>query len=259
MTRLAALPLLLLLRTPPCAADRADRPLRVACVGDSLTRGDGRHEARRRRVLAGRGSYPGVLQTLLAGASVVKNFGHGGVTACNASFAPYEATRELAAARAFRPHVVVLMLGTNDAKTKEWERCGGGAAVSAGLGRLIDAFESPRPAVLLVEPPPLLKEKWGIRKALLGAVREAVGELAARRAARGAPSCAAGLAWLLRARQVWGDGPPRLRDYVGDGVHLSARGSARLARAVAAALRAAGCEGAGGRARRGAAAGGGAE
>ena len=78
----------------------------------------------------------------------MRNFGHGGATACNATALPYLQTRELAAAAAFRPHVVALMLGTNDAKTQHFERgpCaagGSGPGLRAGLAAIVAALRPP--------------------------------------------------------------------------------------------------------------------
>merc|ERR1719326_704598 len=95
-----------------------------------------------------RGNYPALLQRMLGTHGwLVRNFGHGGATACNATALPYLQTRELAAAAAFRPHVVALMLGTNDAKTQHFERgpCaagGSGAGLRAGLAAIVAALES---------------------------------------------------------------------------------------------------------------------
>ena len=57
---------------------------RVACLGDSLTRGDGRHETGKShgpsaRVIAGRGNYPLAL-VRMARSWTVANFGRGGST-----------------------------------------------------------------------------------------------------------------------------------------------------------------------------------
>ena len=63
---------------------------RVACLGDSLTRGDGAHERRppREKRFQQRGNYPALLQDLLGPGYVVRNFGHGGAAACNVSDVP---------------------------------------------------------------------------------------------------------------------------------------------------------------------------
>ena len=81
-----------------CPVEVRRRRVRVACVGDSLTRGDGLHEhIPRHRVptaklrpsqlpLRERGSFPAMLRRLLGEDRFdVRNFGHGGTTACNAT------------------------------------------------------------------------------------------------------------------------------------------------------------------------------
>ena len=246
---------------------------RVACLGDSLTRGDGAHERRppREKRFKQRGNYPALLQDLLGPGYAVRNFGHGGASACNASDAPYAATRAYATARRWRADVVVLMLGTNDAKTMHWEgaACGGGGAYREGLRQLLrglgvgeapmlsgrggapapmwkqpprgfgqcssSSFDTPRPgpaklqprsasatlqmcpgwptllalvsrrrvppAVLLLQPPPILRERWGIARRLLRSVRRELSAFLPPPAA--APfhregACARGRAYLMR-------------------------------------------------------------
>ena len=186
---------------------------RVACLGDSLTRGDGAHERRppREKRFKQRGNYPALLQDLLGPGYVVRNFGHGGASACNASDVPYAATRAYATARRWRADVVVLMLGTNDAKTMHWEgaACGGGGAYREGLRQLLRGLgvgEEPvpsrlGPAVLLLQPPPILRERWGIARRLLRSVRRELSAFLPPPAA--APfhregACARGLAYLMR-------------------------------------------------------------
>ena len=123
------------------ATNTSSAVTRVACLGDSLTRGDGAHERRppREKRFTQRGNYPARLQDLLGPGYVVRNFGHGGASACNESDVPYAATRAYATARRWRADVVVLMLGTNDAKTMHWEgaACGGGGAYREGLRQLL--------------------------------------------------------------------------------------------------------------------------
>ena len=126
--------------------------IRVACIGDSLTRGDGSHEHARRRQasLVGRGNYPSYLQELLGQRFDVKNFGHGGTTACNDSDSPYTRTREWWRALRFQPHMVVLMLGTNDAN--------GNAELANSVARM-----PPSTQVFMFEPQPRWREN-GLQK-----------------------------------------------------------------------------------------------
>ena len=130
----AATPAPLPLPAPDCpATDPASDFLilasgrrRLACIGDSITRGDGAHEAGRgshapfKRGIVGRGNYPAALQALLGTEEwLVGNFGVSGRTAMPTGDA-YATTREYQSLRCFAPELVVLMLGTNDAKPVHW-------------------------------------------------------------------------------------------------------------------------------------------
>jgi acyl-CoA thioesterase-1 len=78
------------------------QPLRVACVGDSITRGSG---------------YPAKLQSLLGSNYNVANFGVDGATVTLSSERPYMNQSQFQMAQNFQPDIVVVMLGTNDANT----------------------------------------------------------------------------------------------------------------------------------------------
>ncbi|KAL3923557.1 MAG: hypothetical protein SGPRY_004182 [Prymnesium sp.] len=134
---------------------------RVACVGDSLTFGDGYHSYKlgtvRRCGWADahcRGNWPMMLQKMLGERFDVRNFGKMGWPACRrlplacleSSDATYttplsltnSSTEQLNGcaramrkwqvtqeALAFAPHILLLMLGTNDAMGSNWKQCGG--------------------------------------------------------------------------------------------------------------------------------------
>jgi len=74
-------------------------PVRIACVGDSITEVSG---------------YPSVLQSLLGDNYMVGNFGVSGSTVSLNSWKPYMDQPEFEKAEAFEPDIVVIMLGTND-------------------------------------------------------------------------------------------------------------------------------------------------
>ena len=74
-------------------------PIRVACVGDSITENSG---------------YPSDLQLLLGDNYTVGNFGVSGSTVLLNSWKPYMDQPEFQSAKAFEPNIVVIMLGTND-------------------------------------------------------------------------------------------------------------------------------------------------
>ena len=222
--------------------------LRVACVGDSLTRGDGLHEhppshrvssseMRKRRkqfAIRMRGNYPAILARLLPRADV-RNFGHGGATACAGGDTPYHRMREYGAALRFQPHVVVLMLGTNDAKGRHWRgSCRApSASFAAGLTAIIDAFfalASPPRLLVALQPPTMLARRvYGIELVLLDSVRKEVADVVAQQ--RRAGRLGVTLAPALPTTGL------DARFFTDDRLHLSANGTAVLACAAHDALR----------------------
>ncbi len=86
-------------------------PLKVACVGDSITYGLGIRER-------AQNSYPARLQQRLdstaPGAWVVKNFGVSAMTLMPRTSRPYTGRAEYRASLAYAADVVIIMLGTND-------------------------------------------------------------------------------------------------------------------------------------------------
>lgn len=81
-----------------------DHPVKVACVGDSITAGP----------------YPGQLQKVLGDKWEVKNYGVGGRTLLKKGDAPWWNEQAYKDAHAFNPDVVVIMLGTNDTKPQNF-------------------------------------------------------------------------------------------------------------------------------------------
>ena len=101
--RLAAILLLPIM----AAAAQSQSPLRVACVGDSITYGD---------QIADRAtqSYPAALARLAQGRFQVGNFGVNGATAIATFFRTWTDTLACRQALDFAPDAVVVMLGIND-------------------------------------------------------------------------------------------------------------------------------------------------
>lgn len=105
------------------SAENMKRPIRVACVGDSITEGSG---------------YPSKLQTMLGSDYIVGNFGVCGSTVSQNSIRPYMNQDSFKQAKDFIPDIVVIMLGTNDANheitqsTDEFE---------SDYSQLIDSFQ----------------------------------------------------------------------------------------------------------------------
>lgn len=85
----------------------AQSPLRVACVGDSITFGAELPDRARQ-------SYPAVLERLSEGRLITGNFGVSGTTALQSPFRAWTRTQASREALAFAPDIVVIMLGIND-------------------------------------------------------------------------------------------------------------------------------------------------
>jgi sialidase-1 len=125
--------------TPPAE----DQPLRIACVGDSITAGHG----------AGALGYPAQLAALVPGIWEVRSFARNGVTALRSTTRPAHAMPMLADAGRFGPDVVLLALGTNDAAAPASDR----RHFTADYTNLILHFRSllSQPRLIILTPPPL--------------------------------------------------------------------------------------------------------
>lgn len=117
-------------------------PVRVACVGDSITQGSG---------------YPAKLQLLLGTNYCVANFGVSGSTVTLNSTKPYMNQTAFHKAEQFNPTIVIVMLGTNDARTNvsqnedEFEN---------DYYELISSFQSlvSNPDIIVVKSPPIFTD-----------------------------------------------------------------------------------------------------
>lgn len=96
----------------PINAQAYREPIRVACVGDSITAGVGASKGN---------SYPQQLAKMLGTKWTVKNFGVSGSTLLNHGDLPYQKTKAFKEALAYNPDVVVIKLGTNDTKPQNWK------------------------------------------------------------------------------------------------------------------------------------------
>jgi len=115
-------------------------PIRVACVGDSITEITG---------------YPSDLQSLLGSNYSVGNFGVSGSTVLLNSWKPYMNQSEFQKALEFQPDIVIIMLGTNDdlQMLRQYN-----ASFEQDYAELITAFQrlESRPQIWIVKPPPIL-------------------------------------------------------------------------------------------------------
>lgn len=131
--------------------------IRVACLGNSITYGAGldRNE-----------SYPAQLQKLLGKGWNVQNFGVSGRTLLQKGDFPYVKERAYEAAKSFAPDIVVLMLGTNDAKPQNWKYRDN---FIADYTRMIQELKSlsSQPLILICLPVPVYGTNFMIRDTIV--------------------------------------------------------------------------------------------
>ncbi len=92
-------------------------PVKVACIGNSITYGSGIPDRPR-------DSYPSQLGHMLGDRWIVRNFGIGGSTILKKGDFPYWKEDAYTELKAFQPDVVIIKLGTNDTKPQNWKYSG---------------------------------------------------------------------------------------------------------------------------------------
>lgn len=183
--------------------------IRIACVGDSITYGAGVEDWEKN-------AYPVVLDNLLGNGYAVSNFGQSGATAMEDGDLPYKTCSVYSESLAFLPDIVVIMLGTNDAKSMNWQ---GADAYKEDYGALIDDYLalSSAPTVYVLLPPPAFTDVYGIDTVIANEVRFAAAEVAAER--------------NLTVIDMYAYFEDK-SDLIPDGVHPNAEGAAQFAQEV---------------------------
>ena len=191
--------------------------IRVACAGDSITYGYGVRNWTKNQ-------YPVQLGKMLGEGYCVRNFGVCGATASAAGDCPYVQTMAYRQSLAFKPDIVLLMLGTNDSKPANYR---GAAAYGKDMQRLISSFRAldSRPKVILLTPPPA----WGDpvpftidARVIEQEIRPALIALAQK---ENAPCIDVFAAFDGKRELLW------------DGVHPNGDGAKRMAEIIAAYLK----------------------
>ncbi|MBT7742935.1 MAG: hypothetical protein HN727_14105 [Opitutae bacterium] len=136
-----------------CEAAR-EAPKRIACVGDSITFGAAIKDRTKN-------CYPAQLGRMLGEKFEVRNFGVNGATLLKKGDKPYWKLKAYANARDFQPEVVVIKLGTNDSKPRNWKHK---EEYVADYMVLIESFRklASKPVVWLCYPVPAYPGRWGI-------------------------------------------------------------------------------------------------
>jgi lysophospholipase L1-like esterase len=193
----------------------AAEPVRIACVGDSITAGYGLDHP-------GHDAWPAVLGRLLGPDYVMGNFGVSGATLLKAGDKPYWREPALAQADAFAPGIVVIKLGTNDSKPHNWSAHG--EAFAADAAALIEHFARlpGKPVVWICLPAPIFANRYTIDETTTVTIRRIWRDVAAAHHIA-----------VIDPAPALGSHP----EFFPDGVHPDVAGAKALAHAVAAALK----------------------
>jgi acyl-CoA thioesterase-1 len=114
-------------------------PIRVACVGDSITEIT---------------NYPTDLQNMLGNGYKVGTFGVVGATVLLNTDRPYLNQTAFQEVSMFKPNIVIIILGTNDARSNIFENS---ENFTSDYKQLVFGFQnlSSRPKILVAIPPPI--------------------------------------------------------------------------------------------------------
>lgn len=143
----------------PIDPSKYKAPVKVACIGNSITFGSGIPDRPR-------DSYPAQLGSMLGDQWEVRNFGVGGRTMLKKGDFPYWNEEAWTEAKAFLPDVVIIKLGTNDTKPQNWkfstEFLSDGRAMVGELKNLPS-----HPVIFLCKPVPAYAGRWGINDSII--------------------------------------------------------------------------------------------
>jgi len=138
----------------------ASEPLKVACIGDSITFGVGHSK--------NGPTYPQALQEKLGEGYQVVNFGVSGKTALKhgkdngGTPSAYIDMQEFTYSKLFLPDFVILMLGTNDSKPINWDNHAG--EFEDDYIELVNSYKNLRskPVVILATSPSVITDRFNI-------------------------------------------------------------------------------------------------
>jgi len=134
-----------------------EKPVRVACIGNSITAGFGIKDSTKK--------YPRQLGDLLGGKYLVKNFGVSGRTMLKKGDYPYWKEKAFKEALKFKPRIVIICLGTNDSKPWNWKY---NAEFYLDYTSMIKEFRKDRkPVIFISYCPPVFSHKYGISDSVI--------------------------------------------------------------------------------------------
>lgn len=143
----------------PIDPSKYTAPVKVACIGNSITYGSGITDRPR-------DSYPSQLARMLGEKWEVRNFGVGGRTLLKKGDFPFWNEEAYAQAKAFLPDIVIIKLGTNDTKPQNWKYSGEFLADYRAMVKELKALSS-HPKIYLCKPVPVYASRWGINDSIV--------------------------------------------------------------------------------------------
>jgi lysophospholipase L1-like esterase len=127
-------------------------PIKVACIDNSITYGSGIDN----RPL---NSYPAQLQRMLGNNWIVRNFGIVGRTMLKKGDYPFWKEEAHTQAKNFLPDVIVIKLGTNDTKTRNWKFSNEFYSDYKAIVRELKALSS-HTQIFVRKPVPVYSAQW---------------------------------------------------------------------------------------------------
>ena len=187
----------------------------IACVGDSITYGSTVSNWPQN-------NYPKVLDDLLGDGYTVCNYGISGGCLLSTSDKPYRNTDVYPLSQSLDPHIVVLMLGTNDSKTENWTNA---ADFKEQMIALIEDYRAlpSAPTICLCTPCKAYSDIYSIQESEISQIVPIIHEI-----------CAEYDLTLIDIRTLSENHPEW---FAKDGVHPNNDGAAAIARAVAQAIK----------------------
>jgi len=144
---------LLAMKSPSPEIAPASITHRIACVGDSITKGGSASDEDH--------NYPNLLEKMLGPHFQVANFGEDGATLLKSGDSPYWQRDSFARSALFQPNAVIIMLGTNDSKPQNWVHQSDFAADYSALLDYYAALPS-HPHLYVCLPTPVVQSAYGI-------------------------------------------------------------------------------------------------
>lgn len=134
-------------------------PIKVACIGNSITYGSGIADRPR-------DSYPSQLARMLGEKWEVRNFGVSARTMLKKGDYPFWNEEAYTQAKAFLPDVVIIKLGTNDTKPQNWKFKNEFYIDYKAMVKELKALPS-HPRIFVCKPVPAYAVQWGINDSII--------------------------------------------------------------------------------------------